>query len=116
EHGARQGGLRREEPVTAHQEARVLIGDGERIAIHAVPRAELPLEVGGPEIIRRARDDGYDARMLMRPTAPTASDEAAARQQLRGGARGGPVLDSRDGAPEAPAEVCVRPNRGAAGG
>lgn len=48
EHGLCHEGLGREQPLTGQQVARVLIGDRERIAIHAIPRAELPFEIGGP--------------------------------------------------------------------
>src|SRR5918992_1843394 len=45
----------REQRLHPEQIARVLIGDGQREAVDAVPRAKLALEVSGPEIIWRAR-------------------------------------------------------------
>ena len=51
--------------MTRQQEARVLIGDRERIAIDPIAGAEVAFEVGRPEIIRLRRDRRHDPRMLL---------------------------------------------------
>ena len=71
----------------------MLIGDRERIAVHAIPRTELAFEVGRPQIIRRARHDRHDARMLMGAPTAAAAHEAAPREKIGGGAWRRPILD-----------------------
>lgn len=44
----------------------MLIRDRERITVDPVARLKLPLEIGGPEIVRRMRHRIDDARMHMR--------------------------------------------------
>ena len=61
---SRRPGLRRQAAVAVHQEARVEIGDRQRIALDPVARAELALEVGGPEVVRRLRVDGRRPGMV----------------------------------------------------
>lgn len=95
EDGAREHGLRREEPVAAEEEARVLVGDRERIAVAPIARTELPLEVGGPEIVWRRGRDRHHARMLMRVPPASAAHEAAPGEELGRRTRGGPILDFR---------------------
>jgi len=69
----------------------VLVGDRKRVAVDAVARAEVALEVGGPEVVglRGGRRD--DTGMLVVAATPAFLDEAAAGQEIAGGADGGPV-------------------------
>lgn len=67
------------------------VGEGERIAVHAVARPELALEVHRPEIIRLRGDRGHTARMYRRPAAPPRPHEPSTRQQVARGAHGRPV-------------------------
>ena len=61
EAGFRGQGFRGEQSVAHQQETRVLVGDGERIAVHPVPGPELALEVGRPEVVRRPGADRHHA-------------------------------------------------------
>ena len=47
--------LRREQTVTREQESGVLVGHGERVTVHPIARAKVPLEVRGPDIYWDAR-------------------------------------------------------------
>jgi hypothetical protein len=85
--------LGREQAMALEQEARVLVGDRERKAVDAVPSAELSLEVGRPQVVRRRRRDRHDARMLPLTTSSPVSHEPAAREQVSRRARRRPVLD-----------------------
>ena len=76
--------------MAAQQKPRVLIGERERIAIRAIPRAELPFEIRGPEIVRRGRHGPHHARMNGRPPPPPVY-QAVARQEIRDCARRRPV-------------------------
>ena len=78
--------------MAGEQEPGVLVGDRERVAVHTVSRAELPFEVGGPQVIRVARDDRHHAGMLMRPATRPLMHQAATREQIRDGTRRRPIL------------------------
>ena len=71
--------LSREEPVTGEQKSRVLVGDGERVAVSPIAGLELALEVGGPEIVGSFGRGCYDSRVLMRTTATALHHQPAAR-------------------------------------
>ena len=73
----------------------VLIGDGERIAIHAVAGAKLAREVRRPQIVRLARRDRHHAGVAVWPPTRTFVDKSAAREQIGDGAGGRPVADAR---------------------
>jgi hypothetical protein len=77
--------------VTRQEVAGVLVGDRQRVAIDAVAGPEVPLEVGGPEIVglRGGRRD--DAGVLVVTSAPALLHQTPANEQLPGGADGGPV-------------------------
>ena len=63
EHGASEGAMHRGKPVTREEEAAVHVRHREGKAVHAILRAELACEVGGPEIVRfgGARCDEVEA-------------------------------------------------------
>ena len=63
EDGPSGDGLRREQPTAGEQEPGVLVRDGERVAVRAVARAELPLEVRRPEVVGGGRGGPDDARV-----------------------------------------------------
>jgi hypothetical protein len=63
--------LRGEQAVTGQEVAGVLVGDRQGIAVDAVARAEVALEVSGPEIVGlrgRRRDDA--GMLVVAPAAP----------------------------------------------
>jgi hypothetical protein len=91
EDGAHAVAFRGEQAVAGEEVAGVLVGDGERVAIDAVAGPEVPLEVRGPEIVRLRRDRRDHAGVLRVAPAPAFLDEAAAGQEIAGGADGGPV-------------------------
>jgi hypothetical protein len=72
--------------VTGQEKSRVLVCDGEGVAVAAVAGLELSLEVGGPEIVGSFGCGCNDSRMLMRTTAPPLHHEPAARKEICGGA------------------------------
>ena len=79
--------------MAGEQEARVLVGDREWVAVDPVPGAELALEVGGPQVVRLGGRDRDHARVLMlAPPAPP-PHQPAPRQQVGGRTRRRPVLD-----------------------
>ena len=85
-----------EQAVTRDQEARVLIGDRQRIAVDAIPRAELAFEVRGPEVIRRGRRD--------RARRPDAREGGAAA--VSSPAPGAPADRPRCSRPASPRSGC----------
>ena len=91
EDGADAVALGGEQAVTRQEIAGVLVGDRQRVAIDAVAGPEVALEVRGPEIVglRGGRRD--DAGMLVVPPPAPLLDQAASRQEIAGGADGGPV-------------------------
>jgi hypothetical protein len=91
EDGAHPVALRGEQGVTRQEVTGVLVGDGERVAIDAVAGPEVPLEVGGPEVVGLRRRRGDDAGMLVVASTPALLYEAAASEEIAGGADGGPV-------------------------
>ena len=95
EHGARRHGLRGEEPAAREEEARVLIRDRQRVAVLAIARAKLSLEIGGPEVVGRRRRRAHRPRMGRRAAAATPLHQPAAREQIRHRARCWPVVDAR---------------------
>src|SRR6266568_6910790 len=58
-----------EEPVTGQEKSRVLVGDGEGVAVAPVAGLEFSLEVSGPEIVWSLSNGRNDSRVLMRTTA-----------------------------------------------
>lgn len=60
----------------------MLIGDGERIAIHPVAHRELAFEVRRPQIIRFSRVNRDDARMHNRPAAPPGPAKGMALEEI----------------------------------
>lgn len=78
--------------MAGQQKTRMLIRDGEWVAVHAVARAELPFEVRGPQVIRVARGDRDHARVLMRPTAGALVHQPAAREEIGDRARRRPLV------------------------
>ena len=70
---------------------RVLIGDRQRKAIPAVAGPKLPLEVGGPQIVRRVGHRPHDAGMHGLPARAAAMHEAAPGEQIGDRARRGPA-------------------------
>ena len=65
---------------------RVLVGERQRIAVDAVPGAELPLEVHGPQVVRRMGGRRDDAGVHRRAAATAWSDQPAAGEQVARGA------------------------------
>ena len=59
----------------------MLVGDGERVAVEAVLRSEVPFEVRRPEIIRVRRRGGDGAGMLARAAPPPLLHQAVARHR-----------------------------------
>ena len=80
EHGPRCDRLGGEQPMTTEQKLGVLIGDREGITVPAIARAELPFDVGRPEIVRDGRDGPHDARLYRRPPAAAPVHQLVARQ------------------------------------
>ncbi len=54
--------------LTGEEIAAEVVDDGERVAVGPVPHPELPLEVDGPDLVRRGGLEGRGARVL--PAAP----------------------------------------------
>ena len=76
------------EGFTEQQEARGVVGDGQRITVSAIAELELALEVGTPQIIgRRPLRQRRAARAMARPAA--ALDQAVAVEHRMDGAFGG---------------------------
>lgn len=80
--------LYREEAWAGEEKAGVLIGDGQRVAIERVTGLEVPLEVGGPEVIGGGGVRWDHAGMVRGPSAATPLHEAAAREKVPDRARG----------------------------
>jgi hypothetical protein len=78
EHGPRPGRRRRGQSAAREQEAAVAVGDGERVAVHAVAGLELALEVGGPDRVRRVHRGRRPAGMPEGAAPPARRDEARA--------------------------------------
>jgi hypothetical protein len=70
--------------VTSEQKSRVLVCDGEGIAVAAVTGLELSLEVGGPEIIGSFGRGCNDSRVLMRTTPTPPHHQPTARKEICG--------------------------------
>ena len=94
EDGAHAVTFRGQQTVACQEIARVLIRDRERIAVERVPRAEVALEVGGPEIVGLAGRSRNHARVLPLPPPAPLLDQPAAGQQIARGTDGRP-LDAR---------------------
>lgn len=73
----------------------MLISDRERIAIDAIPGAELSFEVRGPRIIGRRRVNGHGARMHDGPSAPAWPNECVPLEQIGDGTDSGPRAHAR---------------------
>ena len=71
---------RRQQAVARQQEARVLVGDRQRIAVDPVTGAELAFEVRRPEIVRARGHRGHDARMVWGPAPAALLHEPVPRQ------------------------------------
>ena len=82
--------LRRQQPLTPQQVARVLIGDGQRVAVDPIPRPELPFEVRRPQIIRLRGGGRHDTWMRVHASPPPFFHQALARQEIPRGADGRP--------------------------
>jgi len=86
--------LRREDTATGEQEAGVLIGDGQRIAVATIARRELPPESCRPEIVRGCCRGSHHAGMPGGPALAALVDQASSGEQVRHGAGGGPLPDA----------------------
>jgi hypothetical protein len=84
EDGPRCDCLSGQEPVTGEQKLRVLVGDGERVAVAPVAGLGFPLEVGGSEIVGGFGCGGHNSRVLMRTTATPLQHQSAACQEICG--------------------------------
>jgi hypothetical protein len=85
----------RREPVAREQEPGVLIGESERIAIDAVARAELALEVGSPQIVGQRGERIDHTRVGRHSAAPARHKEPGALQDRARHAHRRPVVDPR---------------------
>ena len=90
EHGPDEPAGRLQQGLAAEEIAAVVVGQRQRIAVPPVARAEVPLEVQGPERIGGGRDGRRAAGMRQGSPAVPAADEAPALQPQPGGARGRP--------------------------
>ena len=91
EDGSDPVAFRREQPVAGQQIARVLVGDRQGVAIDPVARAEVPFEVGRPQIVGVGRPHRHDARVLVSAPAATFLHQPAAGEKISGGADRGHV-------------------------
>ena len=94
EHWASGDCLSGEKPVTGEQESRVLVCDGEGVAVDPVAGFKLSLEVGGPEIVRSFGRGSDNSRVLMWTAASSFHDQSAASQEIGSRARSWPVSDA----------------------
>ena len=85
EGGVFAGGFER---FAHQQEARGMVGDGQRVAIVAVAELELALEVGAPQLVRR-RACGQRRAARTMPRAAAALDQPVAVENGMDGALGG---------------------------
>ena len=67
------------------------VGDRQRVAIDPVAGPEVALEVGGPQIVGLRHGHGDDPGMLNVAPAAALLHQPPARQEIAGGADGGPV-------------------------
>ena len=67
------------------------VGDRQRVAVDAIAGPEVALEVGGPQIVGLRRGRGDDPRMLIVAPPAVLVHQHAARQEIAGGADGGPL-------------------------
>src|SRR5207244_13157331 len=82
EDGAHAESLGREQAVTREQVARVLVGYGERVTVHAIAGAKVALEVRGPQIVGVDGLDRHNAGMLVVVTPAAFLDQPLARQEV----------------------------------
>ena len=94
-HGPCEGAMHRGEAVTCEEEAAVQTRYGEGKAGHAILRAELACEVGGPEIVRFGGARIDDAKMRRGASPPSGRHQACALEQRARRARGRPVVHER---------------------
>src|SRR5439155_19204827 len=100
----------------------VMLDNGQWKTIRTVASWKLPLEVGGPQIIRCRAGDRRGARMLPVPTTATRLNQSAALQQVPDGTGGRPVLlrppflEPRQQLPRSPARVLPARLHDAGGG
>ena len=73
-----------QQAVTGQQIPRVLVGDGQRIAIDPIAGPELAFEVGGPEVVGRVGRRGHDAGVRRGPSASALLHETVPRQEITG--------------------------------
>jgi hypothetical protein len=66
--------------VALEQEPRVLVGDRERKAVRAIPRAERAFDVDGPKVVRCHRRDWDDAWVLALTASAAMPHEAPAHE------------------------------------
>jgi hypothetical protein len=97
--------------MAADEEARVLIGDRERVAVASIRGAELALEVGGPKVVGLARARGDDARVRGRAPGATPVHEPTPREEIGRGAGRGPVRHARVPVPQDAQQLARAPLR-----
>jgi hypothetical protein len=73
------------EALAGQQEAAVTIHDRQRVAVRAVPRPELPLEVGRPDRVRLVHGGHRPTGMARVGAAPAAGDQAVPFQEVAAG-------------------------------
>ena len=86
EDGADPDALGRAQALARQQIAGMLVGHGQRVAVDAISRPKVALEVGGPQIIRLSRGRGHHAGMRVGAATAALLHQPAARQQVAGGA------------------------------
>ena len=108
---ARAGDL--QEPVAAEQVAAEGINHGQRVAVDPVARAELALEVDGPDLVWRGGVERGGPRMFPLPAPAAMLDAVVAREDVEDRAAGGPGplgvagLEALQDLPGAPPEAGV---------
>ena len=104
----------RSEPLAAEQEAAVVVGDGQRIAVEPVAGLELALEVRAPDIIGCAASGSRVARMADRTTLALLRHQAVAAEDLAH-RRCGQADPSAGGAARASGAASSHPSSGDGG-
>lgn len=79
------------ESLTTEEKSAVAVDEGQGEAIDAIPGPELPLEVGGPDIVRVEHRGQRFSRMAGEPTASSSHDETVALENIVAGGARGPV-------------------------
>jgi hypothetical protein len=81
----------RRESLTAKEKPTVAVDEGQGEAIDPIPRPELPLEVGSPNIVGLEHRGQWFSRMAWEATSSPSRDEAVALEDIVAGGAGGPV-------------------------